>query len=65
MTLAKNLNAELAPIRARRAELVTKPDFVWDVLATGRDRASQRAASVMEKVMDAMKLNYRKTKKKK
>ena len=64
MKLAKNLNTELAPIRARRAELVEKADYVWDVLATGRERARQRASSVMERVLDAMKLNYRKTKKK-
>lgn len=64
MRLARNLNVELAPIRDRRAELVNKPDFVWDVLATGRDRARQRAGKVMERVLDAMKLNYRKTKKK-
>lgn len=63
MTACANLNEALEPIRSRRAELVTRPDHVWDVLATGRDRASQRAKSVMEKVRQAMKTDYRKKKK--
>jgi hypothetical protein len=35
------------------------PSDVWDILAAGRDRASQRAANVMDKVRGAMKINYR------
>ncbi len=62
MRLSKNLNAALAPIRRKRNELLAKPDYVWDVLATGRDRARQRAGNVMEKVRDAMKMDYRKAK---
>lgn len=61
--LAKNLNEALRPIRERRAELATQKDYIWDVLATGRDRARQRARNTMEKVRDAMKINYRKAKK--
>jgi len=63
MQLVRNLNAALAPIRERRAELLKRPDDVWDVLATGRDRAIQRAANVMEKVHAAMKIDYRGKKK--
>ncbi|UCC43483.1 MAG: tryptophan--tRNA ligase [Candidatus Zixiibacteriota bacterium] len=55
----ENLNVALRPIRDRRAELVKQPDYVWDVLATGRDRATQRAQSVMDKVRRAMKTDYR------
>ena len=64
MKLNANLNAALAPIREKRAELVKKPDYVWDVLATGAERAHQRASNVMEKVRGAMKTDYRKKKKK-
>jgi tryptophanyl-tRNA synthetase len=59
MKLVANLNDRLRPIRERRAELVKKPDFVWDVLKTGADRARQRAQNVMGKVHAAMKMNYR------
>lgn len=58
--LAVTLNAALAPIRARRQELLATPDFVWDVLATGADKARTRAQNVMEKVRSAMKTDYRK-----
>lgn len=61
--LSTNLNNALQPIRDRRAELLKHPADVWDVLATGRDRARSRAANVMEKVRAAMKINYRGKKK--
>jgi tryptophanyl-tRNA synthetase len=57
--LSRNLNRALEPIRAKRTELLKKPDFVWDVLKTGGDRARRRAQSVMQKVRTAMKMNYR------
>jgi len=60
MKLSANLNATLQPIRDKRTELVKRPDFVWDVLATGAERARHRAQNVMEKVRAAMKMNYRK-----
>ena len=63
MRLVANLNASLAPIRQRRAELVKRPDYVWDVLSTGAERARQRAQNVMEKVRSAMKMAYREKKK--
>ena len=62
--LIKNLNEALQPVRDRRAELVKRPDYIWEVLETGRNRAQQRAQSVMEKVRGAMKMDYRKKKKK-
>lgn len=60
--LSENLNGALQPIRDRRSALLEKPDYVWDVLATGRDRAQARAGNVMEKVRLAMKTDYRKKK---
>ena len=64
MRLVKNLNHALAPIRDRRAELIKNPDDIWDVLRTGKERAQNRAGSVMEKVRKAMKTDYRGGKKK-
>ena len=63
MTLTKNLNMSLGSIREKRIELIKKPDFVWDVLQTGAERARLRAANTMEKVYAAMKMNYRGKKK--
>lgn len=65
MKLAERMNARLAPLRQRRQELLATPDYVWDVLATGRDRAAARAENVMAKVRSAMKMDYRQAKKKK
>ncbi len=62
MKLAHNLNEALRPIRERRTDLVQHPDRVWDILATGAERARSRAQNVMEKVRDRMKTNYRKKK---
>jgi tryptophanyl-tRNA synthetase len=63
MKLAGQLNAALRPIRDRRAEMLKRPDYVWDVLTTGAERARQRAQNVMDKVRSAMKMDYRKVKK--
>jgi tryptophanyl-tRNA synthetase len=60
LRLAKNLNETLKPIREKRAELVQKPGYIWDVLADGAGRARARAQAVMETVRDHMNMNYRK-----
>ena len=57
--LSRNLNQALEPIRAKRTEVLKKPDYVWDVLKSGGDRARNRAQSIMKKVRAAMKMNYR------
>ncbi|KAA3630683.1 MAG: tryptophan--tRNA ligase [Calditrichaeota bacterium] len=62
LKLTERLNKSLAPIREKRQELLKDPNQVWDILATGRDRAKQRAGNVMDKVRSAMKLSYRKKK---
>ena len=59
MKLSKNMNAALQPLREKRSELQRTPDYVWDVLTTGADRARNRAGNVMDKVRSAMKTNYR------
>lgn len=57
--LTENLNRALQPIRERRTELLAKPDYIWDVLTNGGNRARERAAKVMDSVRTAMKINYR------
>jgi tryptophanyl-tRNA synthetase len=43
---------ELAPIRARRAELARKPDEVRQILASGTARARAAAAEMMALVRE-------------
>ena len=59
LTLSANLNKALQPIRDTRVQLLRQPDYIWDVLKTGRDRARQQTQIVMEKVRSAMKMSYR------
>ncbi len=54
--LAKNMNANLAPFRARRAEFDKAPDHVWDVLHDGARRARVIAEQTMIEVRDAVGL---------
>ncbi|RME87626.1 MAG: tryptophan--tRNA ligase [Anaerolineae bacterium] len=53
---AANLNKHLAPFRARRAELASDPDYIWDVLRDGADRARVIAEKTMEEVRAAVQL---------
>ncbi len=53
---AKNLNAHLAPFRARRSELDQKPEQVWDVLENGARRARVIAEQTMVEVRQAIGL---------
>jgi tryptophanyl-tRNA synthetase len=54
--LARNLNANLAPFRARRSELSQAPEQIWDVLHDGARRARVIAEQTMEEVRDAIGL---------
>ncbi len=54
--LAKNMNAHLEPFRAKRAELNTHPDQIWDVLHDGARRAREIAEQTMTEVRDAIGL---------
>ncbi|MBE8118660.1 tryptophan--tRNA ligase [Limosilactobacillus fermentum] len=56
--LMEVLNAELAPIRQRRAEFTKDLPTVMDMLKAGSDRANQVAAQTLDEVKDAMGLNY-------
>lgn len=53
---AKNLNVDLEPFRARRAEWSTDPDKVWDVLHDGADRARVIARETIAEVKAAIGL---------
>ncbi len=59
LRLSRTLNRALEPIRSKRAELLKRPDHIWDVLKAGGDRARSRAQNVMEDVRTAMQMNYR------
>ncbi len=54
--MAKNLNAHLEPFRARRAEIGSRPQQVWDVLDDGASRARAIAEKTMEAVRAAIEL---------
>jgi len=56
--LAKALNAHLEPIRARRAELMRHPETLKEILVEGSRKARGIAQETMERVRDAVKLNY-------
>jgi tryptophanyl-tRNA synthetase len=57
--LAKALNAHLDPIRARRAEVLAKPETLREILHEGSRKARTVAQETMERVRSAVKLNYR------
>ena len=56
--LLKNMDAFWDPIRARRSEISAKPELVWDIARDGTQRAKKVAKETMEKVREAMKVNY-------
>ncbi len=54
--LIRNMNATLEPVRAKRAEITSKPGFVREVLEAGNERAREIAGRTMERVAGAMNL---------
>jgi tryptophanyl-tRNA synthetase len=56
--LARAVNAALEPIRERRREILSQPDFVKDVIADGSRKARTVAQQTMERVRDAVRLRY-------
>lgn len=53
---AENLNQSLAPFRARRADLEEDPDYVWDVLREGGEKAQKIARETLAEVKEAIGL---------
>lgn len=56
--MAANLNANLEPFRARRAEFAQNPDAVWDILRDGALRARTIAEATMVEVRAAIGLPF-------
>jgi tryptophanyl-tRNA synthetase len=52
------VNERLAPIRARRAELATDPDYLRQVLRDGAARASEIADATLAEVRTSMGMSY-------
>jgi tryptophanyl-tRNA synthetase len=57
--LAQALNAHLEPMRARRADIVSKPSALREILFEGSRQARAIAAETMERVRGAVRLTYR------
>ncbi|MEO0019310.1 MAG: tryptophan--tRNA ligase [candidate division WOR-3 bacterium] len=56
--LTEVLNRFLEPIRMRRKELEKDPEYVWDILKQGTDRARLEGEKTMTLVREAMKIKY-------
>ena len=56
--LAAAINAMLDPIRARRAEALSKPGYIMEVLVEGSRKAQRIAQQTMEQVRATVKLKY-------
>jgi tryptophanyl-tRNA synthetase len=56
--LAAALNAHMAPIRERRADVLAKPERLREILHEGSRKARAVAQETMERVRSAVKLKY-------
>lgn len=56
--LTQNMSEELEPIRSKYLELLSKPDYVYDVLKEGNAKAEKIAAEVMQDVYCKTGMNY-------
>jgi tryptophanyl-tRNA synthetase len=56
--LARALNAHLEPMRLRRAELLSKPSDLRELIFEGSRKAREVARETMARVRDAVKLRY-------
>jgi tryptophanyl-tRNA synthetase len=56
--LARALNAYLDPIRERRAQILSKPEHLREIVFEGSRRARLIAAETMTRVRDAVKISY-------
>jgi tryptophanyl-tRNA synthetase len=53
---AENLNKNLEPFRAKRDEIASQPQKVWDILQDGAKRARSIAEQTMKEVREAIQL---------
>lgn len=56
--LANNINKELEPIREKRRYYEEHPELVDNILIEGTEKARKEAKKTIEKVKEAMMLNY-------
>ena len=56
--LARALNAHLEPMRARRADVLARPDHLREILQEGSKKARAIAIETMERVRGAVRLKY-------
>lgn len=56
--LTDAINTELAPLRARRAELEADPGYLSEVLRRGNERANEMAEATLAEVRTAMGMDY-------
>lgn len=56
--LTEALDDALSPIRARRAELLADPGYLWQVLERGNQRANEVADQTLAEVRQAMNMVY-------
>ncbi len=54
--LAEEINSALGPLRERRSELATKPDYIKEVLAEGARRAQAIARETLREAKEKMEL---------
>lgn len=54
--MAANLNQHLKPFRQKRSEYARDPNYVWDVLRDGKERAAKIARQTMIEVRQAVGL---------
>ncbi|GAB4481685.1 MAG: tryptophan--tRNA ligase [Anaerolineales bacterium] len=54
--MAANLNQHLEPFRQKRAEFARDPNYVWDILKDGKERAAKIAKQTMIEVRQAVGL---------
>jgi tryptophanyl-tRNA synthetase len=56
--LANAMNAMLEPMRARRRDVMSRPDRIREIAVEGSRKARGVAQQTMERVRDAVKLRY-------
>lgn len=56
--LIEVLNSFLDPIRKQRLEYKNKPEYVMEILQKGSERGRQKVAGVMDRVRQAMHIDY-------
>lgn len=56
--LGEKLNGLLTPIREKRKTLEQKPEYIREILLSGTEKAKTEGAKTLEKVREAMDINY-------